>query len=66
MKLQDIKVGMRVHDTQGNKYEVESVRLDKPFFPVVLRCIEFKEPVCKSYYAAAIRRTGDCRCRINR
>ena len=45
MKLQDIRVGMRVHDQYGNKYEVESVRLDHVFFPVTLRCLEFAKPV---------------------
>lgn len=45
MKLQDIRVGMRVHDQYGNKYEVESVRLDRVFFPVTLRCLEFAKSV---------------------
>lgn len=45
MKLQDIRVGMRVHDQYGNKYEVEAVRLDHVFFPVTLRCLEFAKAV---------------------
>lgn len=44
MKLEDVKVGMRVHDQYGNEYKVLSVAL-KDAQCVELECIDFKHHV---------------------
>lgn len=45
MKLRNVKIGQILEDVYGNKYEVLEVAKSYEYYPILVRCIDFKKPV---------------------
>ncbi len=45
MKLCDVNVGQILEDRYGNKYEVVTISEGNNFYPVLIKCVDFKQPV---------------------
>nr|DAD57821.1 MAG TPA: hypothetical protein [Bacteriophage sp.] len=45
MKFEDVKVGQILEDTYGNRFQVLDIIYGNEYYPVRVKCIEFKNPV---------------------
>lgn len=45
MKFEDVKAGQILEDTYGNRFEVLDITYENEYYPIRVKCIEFKRPV---------------------
>lgn len=54
MKVKDLKISQIVVDQYGNKYEVVTISEGSKFYPVLIKCVDFKEPVGTGGYGVIL------------
>lgn len=51
MKFEDVKVGQVLEDVYGNRFKVLNIMHDNKYFPILVKCVEFKKSVKVDMYS---------------
>lgn len=51
MKFEDVKIGQILKDVYGNRYEVIDIMHENKYFPILVKCVEFKKSVKVDMYS---------------
>lgn len=52
MKFEDVKIGQILIDVHGNRFEVVKIVYNNKYFPIFVKCVEFKKPVKVDVYSS--------------